>query len=193
MAGAGQSQLNPTRLVFVDEIGAATNMTRRYGRGPVGERVVDAVPAGHYKRITFTAALRSSGLGAAMTLDGAMTGDWFVAYVEQVLVPELQPGDVVVLDNLAAHKRAEARELIERAGCALIFLPAYSPDLNPIERMFSKLKAALRKAAARAVEALIDAMGEALRSVTPTDIRGWFAHTGYPPDGSSGRVKGKPL
>jgi transposase len=97
------------------------------------------------------------------------------------------------MDNLSSHKVAGVREAIAAAGCRLEYLPAYSPDLNPIERMFSKLKAALRKAAARAVEALIDAMGEALRSVTPTDIRGWFAHTGYPPDGSSGRVKGKPL
>ena len=154
-------------------------MTRRYGRGPVGERVVEAVPAGHYKRITFTAALRSTGLGAAMTLDGAMTGDWFVAYVEQVLVPELKPGDVVVLDNLAAHKRVEVRELIEQAGCVLIFLPPYSPDLNPIEMAISKLKALLRKAKKRTFADLQAFLFSALGAFTPQECANFIAHCGY--------------
>jgi transposase len=176
---AVQPLLDPDRLVFLDETAATTNMTRRYGRAPVGERLVDPVPFGHYKRTTFISALRSDGLTAAMTIDGSMTGDLFVAYVDQVLLPTLKVGDVVLLDNLSAHKRAEARELIEGAGCALIFLPAYSPDLNPIEKMFSKVKERLRSAAARTVDALIGAIGDALRAVTPGDISGWFDHCGY--------------
>src|SRR5581483_2438065 len=143
---AAQPLLDPGRLVFIDETAAATNMTRRYGRAPVGERLVDPAPFGHWKVTTFVSALRSDGLGAAMTVDGAMNGDMFVAYVEQVLVPGLHAGDVVVMDNLSSHKRREVRQLIEAAGCALVYLPAYSPDLNPIELAYSKLKALLRKA-----------------------------------------------
>ena len=176
---AAQQFLHPDRLVFIDEAAATTNMTRLYGRAPVGERVVDAVPAGHYKRTTFISALRSTGLSAAMTLDGAMTGDWFVAYVEQVLVPELQPGDVVILDNLAAHKRVEARQLIEQAGGTLIFLPAYSPDLNPIEMAISKLKGLLRKAKKRTVADLQAFLFSALDAFTPQECANFIAHCGY--------------
>src|SRR5260221_590990 len=143
--------------------------------------------------LPLAAGVRLEGVGACLAFDGGTDSAAFETYVGRCLAPTLRPGDVVIMDNLSCHKTAEVARLIAAAGACVRYLPAYSPDLNPIERMFSKLKAALRKAAARAVEALIDAMGEALRSVTPTDIRGWFAHTGYPPDGSSGRVKGKPL
>jgi transposase len=164
----------------VDETAATTNMARRYGRAPVGERLVDdSVPFGHYKRTTFVSALRCDGLTAAMTLDGAMNGDMFVAYVEQVLVPELNAGDVVILDNLSAHKRAEVRDLIESAGCALVFLPAYSPDLNPIENAYSKLKALLRKAKKRTVAELQAFLFEALDSFEPQECANFFAHCGY--------------
>ncbi len=176
---AAQEFLDPARLVFLDETAATTNMTRRYGRAPVGERLVDPVPFGHYKRITLVSALRSDGLGAAMTIDGSMTGDRFVAYVEQVLLPELRPGDVVILDNLSAHKRAEARELIESAGCALVFLPAYSPDYNPIENAYSKLKALLRKAKERTVDGLRAFLFAALDAFNPQECANFFAHCGY--------------
>jgi transposase len=140
--------MDPARFVFLDETGTSTNMVRRYGRCPRGERLVDATPWGHWKITTFVAGLRASGLIAPMVLDGPMTGDVFRAYVEQVLVPELSSGDVVVLDNLAAHKVAGIREAIRAAGASLLYLPPYSPDLNPIEQVFAKLKAPLRKAAA---------------------------------------------
>jgi transposase len=146
--------MDPSRFVFLDETGASTNMVRRYGRCPRGERLVDATPWGHWKITTFVAGLRASGLIAPMVLDGPMTGEVFRAYVEQVLVPELQPGDVVVLDNLAAHKVAGIREMIQAARASLLYLPPYSPDLNPIEQLFAKLKALLRKAATRTKEAL---------------------------------------
>jgi transposase len=175
----GLGLLDPARLVFIDETAATTNMTRRYGRAPVGERLVDPVPFGHYKRTTFVSALRCDGLGAAMTIDGSMTGDLFVAFVEQVLLPELRAGDVVILDNLSAHKRAGARELIEGAGCALVFLPAYSPDYNPIENAYSKLKAILRKAKQRTAEGLRAALFAALGAFKPEECANFFAHCGY--------------
>ncbi len=139
-----QPALDPARLKFIDETGAATNMTRRYGRSPRGQRVVDTVPHGHWKTTTFVAALTVAGLTAPMVIDGAMNGDLFVAYVEQVPVPSLRSGDVVVMDNLSSHKRSQVRRLIERAGCTLLYLPPYSPDLNPIELAFAKLKGLLR-------------------------------------------------
>jgi transposase len=177
---AGQSALDPARLVFLDETWAATNMTRRYGRSPKGERLVCPVPHGHWKTTTFLAALRADGLKCPLVVDGAMTGDLFVAYVEQQLVPTLKAGDVVVLDNLACHKRAEARRAIEGAGCRLVFLPPYSPDLNPIELLFAKLKALLRKAAKRTVEGLWDFLGQALDAFSPEECRNYFRHCGYP-------------
>jgi transposase len=191
----GFAAVDPSRLVFVDESGASTAMDRTHGRAAGGKRVDGPVPHGHWKVITLTAAVRLGGVpeAACLAFDGATNAACFEAYVAGCLAPALRPGDIVIRDNLSCHKTAEVARLIAAAGAEVRYLPAYSPDLNPIERMFSKLKAALRKAAARAVRALIDAMGEALRSVTPTAIRGWFAHTGYPPDGSSGRVKGKPL
>jgi transposase len=171
--------MDPAKLVFVDETGAATNMTRRYGRAPAGRRVVEAVPHGHWKLTTLVAALRDDRLCAAMTCDGAVNGDLFVAYVEQVLVPELSAGDVVVMDNLSSHKRAGVREAIEKAGCQLWLLPPYSPDLNPIENAFGKLKALLRKAKERTVAGLRQFLLGCSESFSPQQCANFFAHCGY--------------
>lgn len=176
---AGQPALDPARLVFLDETWAATNMTRRYGRSPRGERLVCPVPHGHWKTTTFVAALRSDGLTCPLVVDGAMTGDLFVAYVKQQVVPTLRAGDVVVMDNLACHKRAEVREAIEGAKCRLQYLPPYSPDLNPIELLFAKLKALLRSAGERTVEGLWDFLGRALDAFSPEECRNYFRHCGY--------------
>jgi transposase len=137
--------LDPDRLVFIDETGTSTKMARRCGRSPRGERCRAPVPHGHWKTTTFVGALRTCGMTAPMVLDGAMHGRAFLAYVEQVLVPTLRPGDIVVMDNLPAHKPATVRQAIERTGAELRFLPAYSPDFNPIEMAFAKLKAFLKK------------------------------------------------
>ena len=176
---AAQPSLDPRRLRFVDETWAATNMTRRYGRAPAGQRLVEAVPHGHWKTTTFVAALGADGLGAPMVLDGAINGDAFVAYVEQVLVPTLRAGDIVVMDNLSSHKRAEVRAAIVGAGCTLLYLPPYSPDLNPIEQAFAKLKALLRKAKERTVEGLWAFLGQALDAFTPQECRNYLQHCGY--------------
>ena len=154
-------------------------MARRYGRAPVGERLVCAVPHGHWKTTTFVAALRADGLCCPLVIDGAVNGDLFVAYVEQQLVPSLRPGDVVVMDNLSSHKRVRVRQAIEGAGCRLLFLPPYSPDFNPIEHAFSKLKALLRKAGERTVEGLWDFLGAALDLFTAEECRNYFRHCGY--------------
>lgn len=154
-------------------------MSRRYGRAPRGERLIGTVPYGHGKTTTFVAALRVSGLTAPLVIDGAVNGDLFVAYVRQVLAPTLRPGDIVILDNLSAHKRAEVRQVIEAAGAVLRYLPPYSPDLNPIELAFSKLKALLRKAAKRSVEELWDFLGQVLDAFTPQECRNYFSHDGY--------------
>jgi transposase len=177
---AAQPALDPDRLVLVDETWASTNMARTHGRCPVGERLVMDVPHGHWQTTTFVAALRRDGLVAPTVVDGAMTGDLFGAYVEQQLVPALRPGDVVVLDNLSCHKRSEVRALIEGAGCRLWYLPPYSPDLNPIEKAFSKLKALLRKAAKRTREGLWKYLGEALDEFSPAECRNYFRSCGYP-------------
>jgi transposase len=163
----------------VDETGTDTAMARRYGRAPRGVRVDGPVPHGHWKSVTLTAAIRLDGVGGCLAFDGATNAATFEAYVEQVLAPALRPGDIVVMDNLAAHRGAAVECAIRAAGAELRYLPAYSPDLNPIEKMFSKLKAYLRKAAARTVDLLYEAMGEALRSVTHQDIAGWFRSCGY--------------
>ena len=146
--------MDPARLVFVDETWASTNMARRTGRSPRGRPLVMPVPFGHWKTTTFVAALRADGLTAPTVIDGAMTGELFEAYARRVLVPELRPGDVVVLDNLACHRRAGVRRAIEAAGAELRFLPPYSPDLNPIELAFAKLKRLLRSAGRRTVDGL---------------------------------------
>lgn len=156
-------------------------MDRTHGRAPSGVRVDGPVPHGHWKTTTLTAAVRLDGVpvSACLTFDGATNSAWFETYVERCLVPALRPGDIVVMDNLACHKTAEVARLIGAAGATVRYLPAYSPDLNPIERLFSKLKAWLRKTKARTVDGLIEAMGEGLRAVRASDIRGWFAHSGY--------------
>ncbi len=179
---AGQAALDPPQLVFLDGTWASTNMSRTYGRSPRGQRLVGAVPHGHGKTTTFVAALRSDGLTAPMVIDGAMTGDLFVAYVEQILVPTLKPGDVAILDNLVCHKRAGALKAIEAAGCTLRFLPAYSPDPNPIELAFSKLKGMLRSAGKRTREGLWDFLGESLDAFAPDECRRYFRHDGYGKD-----------
>jgi transposase len=167
--------------VFIDETWATTNMTRRYGRAPRGERLVAAVPYGHWKTSTLVAGLRVSGITAPLVVDGAINGDIFRAYVEQVLAPTLKPGDIVVLDNLSSHKVAGVRAAIEARGATLVYLPPYSPDLNPIEQAFAKLKALLRKLAARTVARLWDALGDLLVSFTPQECANYLAHAGYVP------------
>jgi len=171
--------MKPARLVFIDETWATTNMTRRYGRSPRGERLVAAVPHGHWKTSTFVAALRQDGITAPCVIDGAINGTIFRAYVEQVLAPTLRPGDLVIMDNLGSHKVAGVRDAIEACGATLIYLPAYSPDLNPIEQAFAKLKSLLRKEAARSVEALWSAIGRFLSNFTPTECANYFSNRGY--------------
>jgi len=177
-----QLDLDPDKLIFIDETGASTKMARLRGWAVKGQRCRAAVPHGHWKTTTFTAGLRLNGLTAPMLLDGPMHGPAFRAYVEQVLVPELKPGDVVVMDNLPAHKVAGVRETIEGAGARLLYLPPYSPDFNPIEMAFSKLKALLRKTAARTVDELWDAVGQSLDAFTPRECANYFAASGYDPD-----------
>jgi transposase len=171
--------MDPAAFVFIDETGAATNMARRYGWGPRDERLVDAAPHGHWRTTTFVAGLRSTGIIAPLVLDGPMTGEAFRAYVEQFLVPTLSKGDVVVMDNLGAHKVAGVREAIAAAGASILYLPPYSPDLNPIEQAFAKLKALLRKAAARTREALWGAIEQVLDSFSPAECRNYLANSGY--------------
>jgi transposase len=171
--------LDPARLVFIDETWAKTNMTRTHGYAPRGERLVAAAPHGHWHTTTFVGALTARGFIAPMVVDGAVNGDVFRAYVEQVLVPELRRGDVVVMDNLGSHTLAGVRAAIEGAGCRLLFLPPYSPDLNPIENAFSKLKRLLRTAAERTVDGLWSAVGRLLDRFTRRECRNYFRHCGY--------------
>jgi transposase len=174
--------LEPERLVFIDETGASTKMARRYGRSPRGERCRAPVPHGHWKTTTFVGALRLEGMTAPMILDGAMHGAAFLAYVEQVLAPTLSPGDIVIMDNLPAHKSVAVRQAIEAVGAKLRFLPPYSPDFNPIEMAFSKLKAFLKKIAARTVDDLWDAIAHGIETFTPTKCENYFAAAGYDRD-----------
>lgn len=155
----GQLDLDPAKLVFIDETGLSTKMARLRGRAPRGERCRAGVPHGHWKTTTFTGALRLTGMTAPFVYDGAMNGQVFLAYVDQVLVPTLEPGDVVVMDNLPAHKAAGIRDAIQAAGAGLLYLPPYSPDFNPIENAFAKLKALLRAKAERTITALWDTVG----------------------------------
>jgi transposase len=177
-----QPDLDPERLVFIDETGLNTKMARLRGRCRRGERLRMAVPHGHWRTTTFVAGLRLSGLDAPMLIDGAMNGEAFLAYVRRVLVPTLQPGDVVVMDNLRSHKSAAVRAAIEAAGAELRFLPPYSPDLNPIEFAFSKLKAQLRKAASRTKHALWSAVATTLDAFTAAECTNLFTATGYEPE-----------
>jgi transposase len=179
---APQPELDPERLIFIDETWASTNMARRYGRAPRGERLRSSVPHGHWKTTTFVAGLRLSGMAAPMALDGPINGRSFQAYVDQVLVPELKPGDVVIMDNLGSHKGQGVRAAIEAAGARLLYLPPYSPDFNPIENAFSKLKALLRKAAERSVDGLWDAIARIAALITPTECANFFKAAGYEPE-----------
>ncbi len=154
-------------------------MARLRGRAPRGERLRAGIPHGHWKTTTFVAGLRASGIIAPLVLDGPMTGEWFRAYVEQMLAPALSPGDVVVLDNLAAHKVAGVREAIRAVGASVLYLPPYSPDLNPIEQLFAKLKAMLRSAAARTMDGLWNTIGHALEAFPEAECRNYLAHCGY--------------
>lgn len=167
------------RLVFVDESGASTQMTRRYGRSPIGQRLTCPVPHGHYQTTTMIAAVRLQGPQAPWLFGGAMNGQLFLAWVKQGLVPCLQPDDVVVMDNLATHKVAGVREAIEGAGAGLEYLPPYSPDFNPIEPMWSKVKQGLKRREPRNERQLHTAAGAAFAAVTPADCRGFFLHAGY--------------
>jgi transposase len=175
----GQLDLDPEKLIFIDETGATTKMARLYGRTPRGECCRAAIPYGHWKTTTFTAGLRIGGVAAPMILDGPMDGDAFRAYVTQVLVPELEPGEIVIMDNLPAHKVSGVRDAIETAGARLLYLPPYSPDFNPIEMAFAKLKALLRAAAARTIPDLWDTLKNALNAFTPSECQNYFAAAGY--------------
>jgi transposase len=171
--------LDPQRVVFLDETGAKTNMTRSHGYAPQGERLVGAAPHGHWNTTTVVGALRSDGFIAPMVADGALNGELFLAYVRQVLVPELRPGDVVVMDNLASHHVAGVAEAIGEAGGRVEYLPPYSPDLNPIENAFAKLKRLLRAAAARTREALWATIGWAVDQFAPEECGNYIDHCGY--------------
>jgi len=175
----GQLDLDPERLVFIDETAANTKMARLHGRAPRGERCRAAVPHGHWKTTTFTAGLRSDGLFAPLVLDGPMDGDAFLAWIEQSLAPSLRQGDTVIMDNLPAHKVNGVKEAIEAAGASLLYLPPYSPDFNPIEMVFAKLKALLRAAAARTIPDLWRAIAEALKRFTPDECRNYLVAPGY--------------
>ena len=174
-----QSKLDPTRLVFLDESGVNTKMARLRGRSRRGQRLVAGIPHGHWKTLTFTAALRHDRIEAPMVLEGAMDGAAFLVYVRAFLVPTLKPGDIVIADNLKAHKVQGVREAIEAAKAELWFLPPYSPDLNPIEQMFAKLKALLRKAAERTVNGLTDTIGKLLDSFSKAECQNYFQNAGY--------------
>lgn len=176
-----QVELDPERLVFIDETGTSTNMARLRGRAPRGERLVGKIPHGHWKTTTFVAGLRSSALTAPCVIDGPMNGNAFLAYIEQILSPSLTPGDIVVLDNLSAHKVVGVREAIEAAGAKLLYLPPYSPDFNPIEQLFAKLKALLRRAAERSVEGLWNRIAALLNAFTPQECTNYFRNAGYAP------------
>jgi transposase len=176
---AHQGLLDPARLVFIDETGTSTNMARLRGRCRRGQRLIGKVPHGHWKITTFVAALRHDAITAPFVIDEPMTGEIFRVYLERCLVPTLKPGDIVVMDNLPAHKNDEVRRIIEAAGAQLRYLPPYSPDLNPIEMAFAKLKAHLRKAAERSIPALWDRIGSILDLFSPHECLNFFNHAGY--------------
>lgn len=178
-----QPKLDPAKLIFLDETWATTNMTRTLGRAPRGQRLVAPVPHGHWHTTTFLCGLRQDGLVAPLVLDGAINGAAFLAYIEQMLCPTLRPGDIVICDNLGSHKVAGVREAIEARGASLLYLPPYSPDLNPIELAFSKLKRLLRSTAARTVDALWTAIGRLLGAFEPGECARYFRHCGYPHTG----------
>ena len=173
------SQLPTDHLVFIDECGSNIALTPLYARAPKGERARGSVPRNRGKNTTLIAALSLEGMGAALILEGSANTTAFELYIEQILAPNLHAGQIVVMDNLQAHKSARVKQAIEAKGCQLLFLPGYSPDLSPIEEAFSKLKTALRRAEARTREALQEAIGQALLTITAQDAQGWFQHCGY--------------
>lgn len=177
-----QLDFEPERLIFLDECGTNTKMARRYGRSKRGERCRAAIPHGHWKTTTLVAGLSTDGIVAPMVMDGAMDGEMFSAYVETLLAPCLVPGDIVIMDNLTAHKVSDARQAIEAAGATLLFLPAYSPDFNPIEKAIAQLKAFLKTAAARTKTELDAAIAKAVERVTPQNAENYFAACGYQSD-----------
>jgi transposase len=171
--------VDTSRLVFVDEMGANTSLCPLYAYSPRGRRAHAKVPRNRGKNTTLLASMTAEGMGPCVAVEGTTTSAVFEAYVEQVLVPTLRPGQAVVLDNLSSHKGGRVRELVESRDCELLFLPPYSPDLNPIEEAFSKVKGLLQRAGARTREALIEAMGQALDAVTSRDAQGFLEHCGY--------------
>jgi transposase len=171
--------IDPARLVFIDETWTKTNMAPLRGWSPRGERLIGKAPFGHWNTSTFLAALRHDRIEAPWLLNGPINGERFRVYVEQVLVPTLSPGDIVILDNLGSHKGKAIRQAIRRAGARLIFLPKYSPDLNPIEKFFAKLKHFLREASARSIDAICDAIAQILETVSPKECRNYFSEAGY--------------
>jgi transposase len=174
-----QPSLATGKLIFIDETWTKTNMVRLYGWSHVGHRLVDAVPHGHWKTSTFIAGLRQDGLIAPCVFNGAINGELFLAYIEQVLVPTLAPGDIVIMDNLSSHKVAGVRQAIEAVGAKLLYLPPYSPDLNPIEQAFAKLKALLRAKALRTIEALWKALGDLVSCFSSAECANYLRHAGY--------------
>jgi transposase len=174
-----QGLLDPARLVFIDETGTSTNMARLRGRCRRGQRLIGKIPHGHWKITTFVAALRDNAITAPFVIDEPMNAEIFRVYLERCLVPTLKPGDIVVMDNLSAHKNNDVRTIIEAAGAQLRYLPPYSPDLNPVEMAFAKLKSHLRKAADRSIPALWDRIGVILSLFSPNDCSNFFNHAGY--------------
>ena len=179
MWDALKSQLDVRRLVFLDETWTKTNMARLYGRAVSGQRVIGRIPHGHWQTTTFLAGLRHDRIVAPLVLDGTIDGETFQAWVEQFLAPTLNPLDIVVADNLASHKVVGVRQAIEARGASMIFLPSYSPDLNPIEQLFAKLKAVIRQLAPRSREALFQTIGYAIQQVSPAECANYFANAGY--------------
>jgi transposase len=173
------AEVDPKRLVFVDEMGVHTSLAPLYGYSPKGERVRLGVPRNRGSNTTLLASMTLGGMGETMAVEGSTNQEVFEAYVEHALAPILQAGQVVIMDNLSAHKPARVREMIESRGCELIYLPAYSPDFNPIEEAFSKIKGMLRQAGARTKDALVEVLGEALSGVSAQDAQGYFEHAGY--------------
>ncbi len=174
-----QPLLDPKRLIFIDETGTNTAMTRLYGRSKRGMRLIGKVPHGHWKTMTFLAGLRHDGIVAPFVIDCPMNGDIFQSWIDQCLVPTMTAGDIVVMDNLPAHKRDTVRKAIEAVGAILLYLPPYSPDLNPIEMAFSKLKAMLRKAKERSIDDLWKRIGKLIDCFSPTECQNFFTHAGY--------------
>jgi transposase len=172
--------LDPAQLVFLDETSTPLTLTPLRARAPKGERAIGTIPRGHRRHVTLVGTLTSTGMGEAMVIAGAADRDGFEAFVDQVLAPSLQPGQTVILDNLSVHKSAPARRRSEEVGCTLCFLPRYSPDFNPIEQAFAKIKATLRRAEARTYDTLRDATKRARTAITPSDAASFFAEAGYP-------------